>query len=224
MHIGDEGLGAARFEAHRPAEQLRQCRRRELVGIDVQLDAEAAAHVAADDAHAMLGDAEQLREHVVHLVRHLMRLENAERVVDRIVVGDDDARLERHAGMAVEAKAALDDDLALPHLGADIGFAERAIERAIVAERRMHETGALFQRRQGVGYGRQRLPLHLDRLDRVFGGGVRFRDDGSGGLALPARHAIRERRLRRRDMVRRIRHRGPHRPADAGEIGRGGDT
>ena len=51
VDVGDEALQPVGDEFDRPPEQLRQRRRRHLVGVDVHLDAERAADVLGDDAH-----------------------------------------------------------------------------------------------------------------------------------------------------------------------------
>ena len=44
---------------------------RHLVGVDVHLDAVAAADIGADHAHIALGQAQVLGEHALHHVRRL---------------------------------------------------------------------------------------------------------------------------------------------------------
>ena len=79
----------------RPREP-RGLRQRELLGVDVDLRAEAAADVGRDHAHLRLGDAADRRDERAHEVRHLRRGVERELAAGRDPVGDDGARLDRH--------------------------------------------------------------------------------------------------------------------------------
>jgi hypothetical protein len=57
----------------RAPEVSRDCRHQDVLGIDVALDAEAAANLGSDDAHVFLGHAEHARDGAPHREGHLGR-------------------------------------------------------------------------------------------------------------------------------------------------------
>ncbi len=70
-----------------PAEGHARHHRGDLVAVDVELHAEAAADVRRGDAHEMLGTAQVLAEDVLHLERRLVRVRHMERAVARVEIG-----------------------------------------------------------------------------------------------------------------------------------------
>ena len=95
VDVGHERFQPVGDELHRPAQHDRKRRGRHLVGVDVDLDAVGAAHVLRDHPDVAFGDIEVPREDVLHHVRRLGRVIDRERVLGRVVVGEDGAGLER---------------------------------------------------------------------------------------------------------------------------------
>src|ERR1700681_1966024 len=73
--------------------------RRHLVGIDMNLDAEGAADIPADDAHLRLLQPEMAQHDLLHHVRRLRRAVQRELAVGAIELGQDRARLQADAGV-----------------------------------------------------------------------------------------------------------------------------
>ena len=118
-------------------QQLRQRRRRHLVGIDVHLDAERAADVLGQHAHVVLGEPEVLGEQVLHHVRRLGALVDGEALLPGIPVGDDGARLVGDAGVAAEHEGRRDDLVGRGEALVGVARLEAALEGEVVAERGM---------------------------------------------------------------------------------------
>ena len=95
---GDELDGSAEHERHRA--------RGHVVLVDVDLDAEAPAHVGRDHPHALLGQTEEVGEHRLHHVRDLRGDPERERAGGGLVVGDEPPRLDRHAGVPARREGA----------------------------------------------------------------------------------------------------------------------
>ena len=73
VNVGDQALDAVGDEFDRPSGRFRRGAYRDLVRVDVHLDAECAADVVANDPDIDGRDAQQLSEMQLHLMRHLMR-------------------------------------------------------------------------------------------------------------------------------------------------------
>ena len=134
----------------------------DLVGIDVHLDAVAAADVGADDAHVALGQPHVLGEHALHHVRRLRRVIDGELGAGAVVVGQDRARLQRHAGVAAEVEGGLDDHVGGRERLVDVAAVVDALEAEVVAEigmdhrRRRQRARSPCRRRPAAARSRRR--------------------------------------------------------------------
>ena len=91
------GVLAARLvPAHREPVLAGQRHAQQLLGVHVQLRAEAAADGRRDDAHLVLGDAQRDRRHDLEDVRDLRRRVERDVAAERLGHGDDRPRLHRH--------------------------------------------------------------------------------------------------------------------------------
>ena len=108
MDVGQKRLQAIRQELHRPADHLADGRDRHLLGIDVDLESEAAADVRRDDTDLVLGNSELAAEHALHLMGRLVRMIDRQSLAAGIVVGDQTARLERKPGLPVKMERVLE--------------------------------------------------------------------------------------------------------------------
>src|SRR5262249_13197385 len=84
----------------RPAEPARDDGDQHLLGVRVALDAEAAADVGGEHAYSRFAQPERARDGRAHRVRHLRRGPYRKEAVGGGGMGDDAARLDRHAGDA----------------------------------------------------------------------------------------------------------------------------
>ena len=135
MDVGGERFQPVGDELHRPVQHHRQRRRRHFVRIDVHLDAEGAADVLGDHAHAGLGDAEVARENVLHHVRRLGRVVDRQRMLGRVVVGENRAPLQANAGVPAEMIGFLHHHRIRPREGlVHAARVERAAEANVVAK------------------------------------------------------------------------------------------
>ena len=223
VDVRQKGFQPVGDPSDRPAEQARRRDHGKLVGISVELEAEGAADIRADDPHPVHRQAEQPGPDILHLVRRLAGLEHHQRSVRRIVVGEHGAALQGHAGLAFENEAA--PGRRRGGRGGT-GLPERPAQHEVAFRLRM--SLAVADRRIGVaGRRRQRVDLQLDGLGGVAGAVEAVGDGERDRLALVVHAAVGERRLGRRPVFRNRRRARDHRLADRPQIvGRqhGGDA
>ena len=205
--VDDHGLGARLDPLHRPPGEARGLCDRELLGVDVDLRAEAAADVGRDHAHLRLRDAADRGHERAHEVRHLRRGVERELVARRDPVGHDAraARSDRREALVVDRQRDLDGrgvEDGVEALGLVLDRAAviaRAPRRAICA--RSGLAGVL-----GVDHDRQRLVVDDDAVGGVARGRLRVGDDERDGLADHAHLALgQDRPLRLHGVAERIR-------------------
>ena len=197
--VGHEALGALVGPPHRPAERLRGMEERDIFGIDRRLHAERAADVRRQDAHLLLGDADDVRgDRAAHPEGALRADMDGVPVVCGIVFGDRGARLQgahdeavvrelepRHVGRRREG-------------GVDLGgVAEMVVEDDVRGELVVEERRAGRRRLARVGDRRQFLDLDRHRLGGVARLRRRLGDDAGDRLADIAHAVARQRRMRR---------------------------
>ena len=176
-------------ELHGAAERERQRDGRQVVLVDVDLDAERAADVGRDHPHAVLGQAEEIGQHRPHHVRHLRRDPHGERARRRIEIGDEAARLHRHAGVTAHPERAPVRAMGtragrVDVAGGELGRVDQVVGELVVDERRVGR-----QRSVGAQHGGQRIVASDDALGSILGLGPRLGGDHRDGLAHVA-HAI----------------------------------
>src|SRR5262249_27605756 len=82
----------------------------------------------------------------------------------------------------------------------------------------MHERSALFEGRNRINNGRQRLPVNFHVLQSVFSLKHRLCDNCNNWLSLPTRYVMSQWRLRRRNMFWCVLDYGVHRPANRTQL------
>jgi hypothetical protein len=170
VDIGQERLASARNELDGPPERQRERADGHVILVDVDLDAEAAADVGGDDPDARLAQREELREDGLHHVRDLGRDPHRERACRGLVVGDQAARLERHAGVAARGERARPHAARAGECALDVAGREARLGEGVVAELGMDQWRAGGQPRLRGKHRGQRLVLDLDQRRRVVGG------------------------------------------------------
>ena len=218
VNVGGEGFQPVRHEFHRSAQQLRDRHGRHVIGIDMHLDAEGPPHIGADDAHALLGQAEMLGENLLHHVRRLAGVMHRQQAGRAVPVGQDGARLQRHAGVARRREPRLHHEMRRGEGGIHIAGVHRAREGEVVPQVGMD--GRAVERGLRVGHCGQRFPFGLDQGGGVFCLGAALRHHGGHGLALPDGAAIGQRRLRRRFQALEMRQHADPRRHHRGEVNR----
>ncbi len=209
VDVAREALQPVGDELDRAAHDLGDHRHRHLVGVDVHLDAVAAADVGADHAHVALGQAQMLGEHRLHHVRRLGGVVHGELGGRAVVVGQDRARLERDARVAARVEGGLDDLVRGLEGVVDLAALVDALEAEVVAELGMDHRRARLQGRLHVDHGGQRRvgDGHLGR--GILGDRAAVGDDGCHRLPHPGGTTDRQRVLRRRLHALEVRQR-PH--------------
>ena len=196
VDVAGEALQPVGDELDRTAHDLGDDGDRDLVGVDVHLDAVAAADVAADDAHVALGQPHVLGEHALHHVRGLRRVMDGELGASAVVVGQDRARLDGEARVAAAVEGGLDDLVrggeGVVHLA---GLVD-ALEAEVVAELGVDHRRGGQERGFHVDHGRERLVVDADMRDGILGRGAAFRHDGGDRLADPGGALERQGKLR----------------------------
>ncbi len=198
MDVGDEALEAIGDELHRTAEDLRHRGHRDLVRIDMHLDAEGSADILADDAHRAFLDAQLLREDALHHVRRLRRVMDGQRPLGAVPVRDDTAWFECHAGVPAGDEGGLDHLVRGGHRGGDVALFGGAREDQVIAKLRMDDHSAGIECGLHVELRGQRFPLDRERGHAILRGRAAVRHHGHHRLALPGRAIERQRMLHRR--------------------------
>jgi hypothetical protein len=131
--VGDRHVLRARLRPlDRKAELARRPAGEQLLAVDLQLLAEAAADVGRDHADVILAEAEQQRHEQPDEVGNLRR--GVQRQRPGTVVGDDAAALDRRAGDAVVDDPALDDHVGLRKALLDIPAGQRPLVDLVRAQ------------------------------------------------------------------------------------------
>ena len=187
---------------HGRAQAHRQQGDQDLLGVDLLLHAEAAAHVGSDHADPVLGEPEHVSQDVADSMRPLRGGPHREPPGTEIVVGSHAASLQRHPGVPLNVVP-----LSRHHLGGSedrIGVADphgevrRDVSRDLVVEQR----GAGGDGRLSVGHRIVRLVLDGQRGRAVLGHIAARGDDGGHRLADEAHLADRQRGLAARAQRR----------------------
>ena len=181
VDVRHEGFQAVADVLHRAPGEDRGGADRHLVVIHVQLHAEATTDVRGEHANVLLGKAEAIGVDRAHLVRHLRGLMDGELTHARIELGDEGARLERHAGVAGETQRALHRAPA----GRRRAALDGVLEGEVTAELGVQERRRGLECRFRVGKRVERLPFHFDALDRVLRDGAAFGEHDRHRLSLP---------------------------------------
>ena len=169
---GHVALGPGLRPLHRAAELAREQQREHLFRGDLQLRAEAAAHVRRDDPQLVLGYAGDEGEHDPQHVRDLGGRPH------RVLVGDGRAdhgpRFHGRRDQPLLTVGALDHHRRVTERGVYVPVAERPGERLVPGRVQLH--GAVRESRLHVEHRLKRLVVHVDELERV-GGGVAVAGD-----------------------------------------------
>ena len=208
----------------RAAELAGDHQRQHLLGVDVELGTEAAAHVRRDDADLVLRDAGHQGQHHAQDVRDLRGRVERELVRGRDGRDDDAAVLHRGRDQALLLEAAAHHDRVVAGVGDGLGVVgsgareveQEALVGALVAvdQRRTLLEGLLH-----VDHGGQLVVLHRDRLEGVGRGVAAARDDDGDAVTDVAHLVGGERRVGRRDHVGGDRPGARHRRAhDVGKV------
>ena len=128
---------------HRSPERFREVTDEELLGVHLQLAAEAAADLRGDHADFVLSQAQVERDDELHEVRDLRGA--PERELAGLELRGDRARLHR-----IRDEALVDDPLADPDLGileglVDVAAFDRIREDQVRAELLMNDRSARFE-------------------------------------------------------------------------------
>ena len=169
-----------------------------LVGVDVHLDAVAAAHVGADHAHVAFGQAQVLGEYALHHVRRLGGVMDGELGRAAVVVGQDRARLQRQPGVARGVEGGLHHLVGGGEGLLDVAALVDALEAEVVAQLGMDDRRAGIERRLHIHRRRQRLVGDIDLGDGILGDGARLGHHGRHRLADPGGPLDRQGSLRGR--------------------------
>ncbi len=152
---------------HGPAELPREREAERLLGVDVELRAEAAADVGGDDPQLRLRDARDERQGRAQDVRDLRRRPERE-VARRRRLHEHAAGLDRVRDQPLLAVALAHGDGRLGEQPVDLAGLHRPRVRDVRAELVVQDRGAVLRRLDHVRDGRQRLVFDLDELGGVL--------------------------------------------------------
>ena len=201
LHVLHAGLDPL----DRLARALREEARQGLFAIDVELAAEATAHVRRDHAQLGLGYPQHDCREGADEVRDLGGGPERDGLGAGVVLGHDAARLDGDRGQAAVLHPLLDHAIrpVARLLPGELAALERPVEGQVVVQALVDERRAGRERGLGIGRHGQRVVLNVDELERVTRGLERRRDDRCHRLADEARLALgQDRRLRRMLLLR----------------------
>ena len=221
LRIGNERFEPVDAELHRPAQQHAGGNHRHLVGIEVELHPEATADIRRDHPHLVLGYLEMAAEYVLHLEWRLVRMDDRERPVAAIEVGNEASRLQRQRQLPLEPQLFLDDQIGLGEGLGGLALLHREIERQVVAQLGVDRGCGRIERLLLVGDRNQLVPFDGDQLRRVLGLRPALGNDGYDRLALPDRFLLGQQRLRRGAVTGPVQRNADEGLAHRVELGRG---
>ena len=189
--IRQQAFGARAHPAHGPVADDGAPEHQRLLGIVVELHAEAAADVRRDDPELVLGNVQRLGEVAAHDVRRLVGGPHRVAVVDPVVVAQIAAGLHRGGGDAVGGHRDLGHVMGLRQRGLGLLLEPVLGDQHLVgAERGMHERGLGVERPGGEDVGRFLLISDRDGLGGVEGLMAILGDDHGNDLTDAADHAV----------------------------------
>ena len=154
---------------HRALELHRQVGQQRLLAVDVQLAAEAAAHLRGDDADAVFREPEHQRQHGPQEMRDLGRAPHGQLVLAREVPGHHAAGLHRDRRQPLVDELLLDDDVGVGAGLVHVPGAALEGEGLVAVPLGMDDGRARLQRLLQVRDRGQRLVVHLDQVEGVPG-------------------------------------------------------
>ena len=197
--MGDEGLLAVDHDADAAAGLAGEERCDQFDIERLGAAAETAADMGLDHADARHVHGEDLRQHQVHVVRHLRRGVHGHAVAHHVVIGDRGVHLHlvlAHLGAIVGAFA---DQIGRRKSRGDIAELEQHIALEILRFSLVNGDGAGRHRFGSRVIGREFAHLQLDAAQRLLRGSVIDRGDGGDRLAAIAHPVARQRVLAPRD-------------------------
>ena len=162
-------LAAGGGPLHRPAQAAGDGQGDGLLGVDVELAAEAAAHVRGDHAQLLFSDAADGRHQQAHEVRDLRGRPERELAGGRGRLGQHGAWLHRGGHHPLLDEPAGHDHLGPAPRGGVVAAAERPGEGAVGGLAGVHKRGAVGERGHRVDDRGQGLVFDLHGLGRVRG-------------------------------------------------------
>ena len=189
---------------HRAAEPPGERDGEHLLRIDVELRAEAPAHVGRDHANARLVDSEDEREPEAQDVGHLGGRMNSH-VAARSDLRENCPRFDRVGNQPRLVVGVRDDHVRLREDVIDIVGRELPDVTLVRAKRFVDERRCILERSGYPDGGGKRLVFDVDELRGVLGESARLGDDNRDTVTLKARFVDREREMLRRPHL--LRHR-----------------
>jgi hypothetical protein len=143
--------------------------RERLFGVDVELGAEAPAHIGGDDAKLRVGYAAHEGEYVLHEVGDLGRGVDGSGAGGRFGVHHDGARLDGARDQALLDVAPLDDDVGFIEGFVDVPRAQGPGVALVRSQVLVYERRTFFERRLDVNHCRERLVVYAYKLEGILG-------------------------------------------------------
>ena len=225
--VAEGVLGARLVPAHGDAVALGEGHAQQLLGVDVELRAEATADGRGDDADLLFGEAEGDRRHDLEDVRDLRRRVQGDVAAERLRNGGDGPCLHRHRDQPLLDVALLDGVGGGGEGGVDLTLGALDLERpgvAPVGPEIVVDHHAVGQGILEIDDCFERFVLDVDELGGISCGRLRRRHDGGDAVAGVAHLVPGERVVRRVLHVVRDRPGARHRRRPRlGEIGTGVD-
>ena len=184
---GQEVLAAVLDPAHRPAEPARQVGNEEVLGIELAAGAEAAAHVALDEADLVLADVQQVGQHAPVEVRNLGHTPHRHSLATGVPLGKETPGLHGQRGVAAHRERAAEHARGGPDDGVDVTEVDdpRGGQVAVGVKRWRSRTHGP----ERVDHSRQGCVVDLDKIACVLGH-VRVGGDDYGHRFADVAHGV----------------------------------
>ena len=207
MDVAHEGFKTVCHEFHRAAHDARHGGDRDLIRIDMHLDAKAAADILADHADIAFFHAKLLGKDTLHHMRRLGGMIHSQCFIRRVVIGDDGTRFQRNTSMTPGDEARLHYLMRRRKGSGYISAFSRAGEDKIIAQFRVDHDRAGGECCLHIGLRSQSFEFDIQRGHAIFGRRAGLRNHRHNRLTLPGGAVERQRILRRRfhalQMVKR---------------------
>ena len=185
---------------HRSPESLREESHEELLGVDLELAAEAAADLGCDHAHLVLSEAEVERRDELDEVRDLGG--GPERELAGLELRRDRPRLDRVRDQSLVDDPLTDLDLGVLERLVDVATLDRIREDEVGAELLVNDRRPRLERLHRVDHDRKRLVVDRDQVGCALGRLARVGDDRGDRVARVPRLVGRDRHVLRATHAR----------------------
>ena len=177
MIRGQEVLLTVLNPLHRATQPHGQQRDQEVLGVELTAHAETAAHIRLDEVDPVFGKVQQVGQDRAVEVRDLCWTPHRQEAAAGLEVGNQPARLQRHAAVALDHEPFTQHQVRCGKRGIDVTDRHCELGGHVCPNRLVEQRSAGFQRLPAIHNSGQRLVVHRDELGGVLGCVAATRDN-----------------------------------------------